>query len=67
MEIIFGLVFLLLTFATFGFWLKPEGLFGPARLQQKTPFIAASLAVLFFVACFTVGCWVSILELKGSW
>lgn len=60
------LVFLALTTLTFMIWIKPPRIFqGEARMDLY-PVVAAVTAILFFLSCFALGVWFSILRLRGE-
>ena len=67
MWILVGLWLLLITGLTFAFWLRPTGLFRPRPDMggESLSAVNAVLAVVFFISYFALGCWLSVLNVKG--
>ena len=61
----FGILFFALVAVTFWIWLPSES---PARTgsAERRALAMAISSALFFLACFGLGVWISILHMKGE-
>lgn len=65
---ILSIALLVLATLTFRIWFQPPKMFitREGHPSSAYAFVAAALAIAFFVACFSLGVWFSILRIRGE-